>query len=216
MFRTDSRPISSTRWTPPTWCWPLSTSGPGASPSPQVRGIARDGGGEERILSEYFILRVIQCCGFTFVAMRIRIQHFLSTRIRIRIVIRIQIQILSFDDQKLEKIYSWKKFTAGKNLQLKKIYSWKKFIFFWSKIAIYLSLGLHRGRSSYRRNLIHFCGLLWPSWIRIRIHIPNADLDPADQNKCGTLEWLVRERCFIEKERLGYSEVSSKGKCKES
>jgi hypothetical protein len=35
-----------------------------------------------------------------------------------------------------------------KNLQLKKFK-----IFFWSKIAIYLSLGLHKGRPSYRRSL---------------------------------------------------------------
>ncbi len=34
----------------------------------------------------------------------------------------------------------------GKNLQL-------KMIFFWSKITIYLSLGLHKERTSYRRSL---------------------------------------------------------------
>ncbi len=34
-----------------------------------------------------------------------------------------------------------------KNLLLKNL------IFFWSKIAIYLSLGLHKGRQSYRRSL---------------------------------------------------------------
>jgi hypothetical protein len=37
---------------------------------------------------------------------------------------------------------NWKKFTAGKNL-----------IFLWSKIAIYRSLGLHKGGPSYRRSL---------------------------------------------------------------
>ncbi len=36
----------------------------------------------------------------------------------------------------------------GKKFQLKLNY-----IFFWSKIAIYLSLGLHKGRPSYRRSL---------------------------------------------------------------
>jgi hypothetical protein len=37
----------------------------------------------------------------------------------------------------------------------KKVYNWKKFLnkFFLSKIAIYLSLGLHKGRPSYRRSL---------------------------------------------------------------
>jgi hypothetical protein len=49
-----------------------------------------------------------------------------------RIPIRIRIQ--GFDDQKLKKI------TAEKNL-----------IFFWSKLAIYVPLGLHKGRPSYRR-----------------------------------------------------------------
>jgi hypothetical protein len=37
---------------------------------------------------------------------------------------------------------NWKKFTAG-----------KFFILFSTKIAIYLSLGLHKGRPSYRRSL---------------------------------------------------------------
>jgi hypothetical protein len=35
---------------------------------------------------------------------------------------------------------NWQKFTAG-----------KKLIFFLSKIAIYLSLGLHKGRPSYKK-----------------------------------------------------------------
>jgi hypothetical protein len=69
-----------------------------------------------------------QCSGSALVSMRIRIQLFLSIRIRIRI------QIQGLKDQKLGKIYSW-----------------KKFIFFKSKIAIYLSLGLITGRSNYRR-----------------------------------------------------------------
>jgi hypothetical protein len=50
-------------------------------------------------------------------------------------------------------------------------------------------------RTSYRRSLhpsatlqnlnyLHFCGPVWPSWIRIRIRIPNADPDPYSQ--CGS------------------------------
>jgi hypothetical protein len=40
------------------------------------------------------------------------------------------------------------------DLKLKKIYSWKfNFYSFDQKIAIYLSLGLHKGRPSYRRSL---------------------------------------------------------------
>jgi hypothetical protein len=53
----------------------------------------------------------------------------------------------------------------------------------------YLFLGLHKGRPGYRSSLhpskeYIFCGSFWPSWIRI--HIPNADPDPADQNECGS------------------------------
>ena len=47
----------------------------------------------------------------------------------------IRIQVQSFDDQKLEKIYSWK----------------KKILL--SKTTIYLSLGLHKGHPSYRKSL---------------------------------------------------------------
>ncbi len=76
---------------------------------------------------------------------------------------------------------------------------WKKF--FWSKIAIYWSLGLHKGPPSYKRSLqlskgniqhfetwnfltfSYFCESLlpswirihWPDWIRIRIMIRNTD-----------------------------------------
>jgi hypothetical protein len=46
----------------------------------------------------------------------------------------IRIRIQGFGDQKLGKIYSW-------------------IIFFISKIAIYLSLGLQKGCPSYRRSL---------------------------------------------------------------
>jgi len=45
----------------------------------------------------------------------------------------LRVRIHGFDDHK-----KWKKFTAEKN---------------WSQIAIYLSLGLHKGRPSYRRSL---------------------------------------------------------------
>ncbi len=81
---------------------------------------------------------------------RIRIQHFKWIRIRIQ----------DFDDQNLKKKIQRKFF----------------FIFFWSKIAIYLFLGLDKGHPSYRRSLqnvqhfkkwnlltfFYFCGLfLW-------------------------------------------------------
>ncbi len=88
---------------------------------------------------------------------------------------------------------SKKKFTAEQNLF--------KFL---SKIAIYLSPGLHKGCLSYRRSLqpskeniqyfkkrnfinffFYFCGIFWPSWIRIRI--PSADPDPKNANPCGSV-----------------------------
>ncbi len=68
----------------------------------------------------------------------------------------------------------------GKSVQLK--------ICLPSKIAIYLSLGLHKGRPCYRRSLqpskeniqhfkpwnfltfFYFCGSFLPFWIRIQIH----------------------------------------------
>ncbi len=68
---------------------------------------------------------------------RIRIQHFFYLWIRIQVPMRIQIQIQGFEDQTLEKIYSWNFL----------------YTFFWSKTAIYLSLGLPKGRPSYRRSL---------------------------------------------------------------
>jgi hypothetical protein len=47
-----------------------------------------------------------------------------------------QIRIQDFDDQKLKKVYSWKKFK-----------------FFFIKNCNFLSLGLQKGLSSYRRSL---------------------------------------------------------------
>ena len=65
----------------------------------------------------------------------------------------------------------------------KKFIAVKLFIYFLDhKIAIYLSLGLHKGCTSYRRSLklakekkssnnffFYICGSFLPSWIRIRI-----------------------------------------------
>ncbi len=112
---------------------------------------------------------------------RIRINFF---RIRIRIQrLRLEtntdpdpdpIRIQGFNDQKLKKNNSWKKIT----------------FFFWSKTAIYLSLGLHKVCPSYRRSLQltkeaiqhfktwifstfvgHFCAPGFGSGFRIRIRI---------------------------------------------
>ncbi len=55
--------------------------------------------------------------------------------IRIRIRFRIRIRIQGFDDQKLKKKHSC------------------NFLLFLLKIAIYLSVGLHKGHQSFRRSL---------------------------------------------------------------
>ncbi len=84
-----------------------------------------------------------------------QIQHFRLIPIRIR--------IQSFDDQKF------------KNLQLKKL------DIFLSMIAIYLSLDLHKGRPSYRKNLQPSKDQLFKTWnfltsfIFVLIRIPNPD-----------------------------------------
>jgi hypothetical protein len=83
-------------------------------------------------------------------------------------------------------------------------------IFFLSKTAIYLSLGLHKVCPSYRRSLqfskeaiqhpkhellpiiVYFCGSFLPSWIRIRI--PNTDPDPDPQTQLNTDPIRIRIR----------------------
>jgi hypothetical protein len=88
----------------------------------------------------------------------------------------------------------------------KKINSWKKKIFFWSEIAIYLFLGLHKGRLSSSRslhpskeNIWHFktwiffifvgnfgppgtgSGSVFPMRIRIQIQLTKMNAD-----RCGS------------------------------
>ncbi len=66
----------------------------------------------------------------------------------------------------------------------------------WPKIGK-KSSSLKREHLSLKNlNYLHFCGSFWPSWIRIRI--PNADPDPADQNECGSgsttlVIWMTKE-----------------------
>ncbi len=117
------------------------------------------------------------------------------------IPIRIQSGSRGFDDQKLKKIYSWKK---------------KKFVF------VYLSLGLHKGRPSYKRSLhlskeniqhfitwnflifFYFSGLFLSSWIRIRI--PNTDPDPLTRLNPDPIRVRFRIRiCNPAKTVYGYA-----------
>ncbi len=89
-----------------------------------------------------------------------------------------------------------------------KKYSW--IIFFWSKTAIYLSLGLHKGRPCYRRSLqpskeniqhflfFYFCGTIFSSWIRIANLDPDLGTplnpDPKNRRKVKNKNWTLRKR----------------------
>ncbi len=107
--------------------------------------------------------------------MRFRIQYFLSMRIQIRFWIRIN---KGFDDQKLEKVYSWKYLHfLDQKLKFSYPYASIKDVKIQEK-----SFSLEREHLTLQNlNFLHFCGSFWPSWIRIQIRIPSADPDPADQ-----------------------------------
>ncbi len=142
-------------------------------------------------LNSFRVIRRRLIEGTFYSVFRIRI-HFLQIRIqRLRLDTNTDpytdpdtdpdpIWIQGFNDQKLKKNNSWK----------------KNYIFFWSKTAIYLSLGLHKVCPSYRRSLPltkeaiqhfktwifstfvgHFCppgsGFGSGFRIRIRIHWPD-------------------------------------------
>ncbi len=117
------------------------------------------------------------------VLMRIRIQHFSNCGSGFRIRIP-------------DPDPNWKKFITGNLIFIVLI-----------KIAIYLSLGLHKGRPSYRRSLqfskeniqhfkrwkfcpfFYFFGSFLPSWIRISNLYADPDPDPAAQinaDPCGS------------------------------
>ncbi len=92
-----------------------------------------------------------------------------------------------------------------------KKYSWNWFLFFfWLLIAVYLSLGLSKGRSSYKRSLqpskkniqhfkrwnlltvFYFSGPFLLSWIRILI--ANPDTDPGTPLNPDPQHWYRYER----------------------
>ncbi len=112
-----------------------------------------------------------QCCGSTL--MRARIQHFRS----ILIQVLFRLRILGFDDQ------NCKYYTAEKYLP-----------FLIKKIASYFSLGLHVGRSSYRRSLQpskankwHFQTLKFLTFfVFLWVFFTLLVLDQAAQHQCGS------------------------------
>ncbi len=85
----------------------------------------------------------------------------------------------SFDRDPDTEILGWIRYLnriQGFDQKLEKIYSWKKM--FGSETTIYLYLGLHKGSSSYWRTcnfkiFSYYCGAFLPSWIRIQIHWPD-------------------------------------------
>ncbi len=76
----------------------------------------------------------------------------------------IPIRIQGFNDQKLNKNYSWK----------------KTLIFWGSKTTIYLSLGLHKERPSYRRNM-NFKKKFLLLCVIFALLDPDPDTDPDPQ-----------------------------------
>ncbi len=112
--------------------------------------------------------------------------HFLRIRIqRIRMEANTDpdpdpIRIQGFNDQKLKKNNSWR----------------KNFFFFWSKTAIYLSLGLHKVCPGYRRSLQSLPGsqtgrspaptLPWGQWAFLRY-----TLFAGGRGSCGFQEHSV-------------------------
>ncbi len=114
------------------------------------------------------------------------------------------------------------------DLKLKKIYSWKfLFLFSWSKIAIYLSLGLYKGRPSCRRSLQpskrtsststhnhtvlfsifvgHFCPgygsgsatQIKRIWIRIRIRNPGGFCNACTLKRCITFRCNTKQTMLL-------------------
>jgi hypothetical protein len=87
----------------------------------------------------------------------------------------------------------------GKNLQLKFTYPQASRT---SKLQEKFSSLKREHLALQNMNFFHFCGSFCPSWIRIRI--PNADPDSANQNECGsrstilTPSWylLFFEKCY--------------------
>jgi hypothetical protein len=105
---------------------------------------------------------------------------------------------------------------------IEKIYSWKfNFYHLEQKLLFFLSLGLHKGRPSYRRSLqpskeniqylkpwkfwtfkFYFCVSFLPSWIRIRNL--NADPDPTTQINADPdpKPWVLRSLYHVVKKSV--------------
>jgi hypothetical protein len=147
----------------------------------QCGGVEASTKASVEVLSFRFSHSRIQCCGSALVSMRIwiRVRHFLC-----------QCGSGSGSRSKVLMTKNWKKFTA-------------KIKFLLIKNALYLSLGLHKGRPSYRRSLHpskeisrtkkfelsshlwgHFCppesgsGSVFPMWIRILIRPSKMNGEP--------------------------------------
>ncbi len=115
--------------------------------------------------------------------------------------------------------------------KLQKNYSWNFFFYFFlSKIAIYLSLSLHKGRPSYRRSLqptsstsnmrlltitfFYCCGSFLPSWIRIQSESGSETLRKITYGYCwwnqrvhkfNKLLWGKTGNTFVIHERFAHA-----------
>ncbi len=137
---------------------------------------------------------------YSIPGLRIRI-HFIRIRIQLQ-----QFRLNKDPDPMRIRIQSGSRALRTKNWE--KNYCWKKFNFFGSKTTIYLSLGLHKERPSYRRSLqlskeaiqhfktwtfqekFYFCGSFLPSWIRI----PSTDPDPLTRLNPDPIRIRIRIR----------------------
>ncbi len=144
-----------------------------------------------------------QCCGSALVSLRIWIQHSLSMRIRIQLF-SMRVRIQGFDDQKLKKTFTAEKIN---------------YIWGWSKIAIFLSQGLRKGRPSNTEVCIpqkrtsglskleifftfvcYFCppgsgsGSAFPVRIRIRIRSIKMNSDQSWSSGYGSTTLVVGEQ----------------------
>ncbi len=61
------------------------------------------------------------------------------------------------------------------------------------KTTTFLSLGVHKGRQSYSKSFLYFCGSILHSWIRIRILIQILNPDPDSE----PLIWLNSDPIWI-------------------
>ncbi len=103
-----------------------------------------------------------------------------------------------------DPVFWWTK--IGNNLQLKNLFycfdQKLHFTYPWVSTMDVQAIGevfipQKRTSSTRKFEFASICGSFWPSWIRIRFLIPNADPDPADQTECGSGSTTLRFLQFL-------------------